>query len=225
MTELPLASFLDALLQSLPSAALGPGVFGPSADPDDFYAAYAGLGWRLRRATRVFAAAEYALLERSGIPVPERLSLTELTRAALLCRKLAATPPERHLPMLRELFRTGDNAERETVLKTLVLLPVPERFLDIALDACRSSVQTTVEAITLDNAYPHRCFAPEAYRGMALKALHLGLPLARIHRLAEHLDDELARMAEAYASERRAAGRSVPADIVLLTRRSSAPCP
>jgi hypothetical protein len=196
----------------------------PSSDPSGFFAAFCSLGWRLRKTSHTINPSELAQLKQAGISDPESLSLTELARVALLCRGLATTPMEQHLPLLLELFRTGDNAEREAILKTLILLPAPGRFLDIALDGCRSSVQTTVEAITLDNVYPSRYFPAESYRGMVLKALHLGLPLTRIDGLADHLDEELIRMAEAYASERRAAGRTIPADFELLTLRSPSSC-
>jgi hypothetical protein len=217
-------ALLDSILARRPEWGSGLAASGPAADRASFLAAHAALGWRLRRATVTLLADEREALVTAGLVAPDRLAPAELARAALLCRGLAAVPPEQHLPLLRELFRTGDNAERESVLKTLILLPQPERFLDIALDACRSAVQTTVEAVGLDNAYPDRHFPPESFRNMVLKAVHLGLPLARIHRLAARLDDELARMAEDYASERRAAGRSIPADLGLLTHRSSLPC-
>jgi hypothetical protein len=48
---------------------------------------------------------------------------------------------------------------------------------------------------------------------MVLKTLFLGVALERILGLDRRKTAELARMAEDYASERKAAGRSVPADI------------
>ena len=53
---------------------------------------------------------------------------------------------------------------------------------------------------------------------MVLKALFVGAPVARIVGLAERTTDELVRMVEAYASERRAAGRPVPDDAKLIAR-------
>lgn len=215
--------WFDSILSRHPG--LAGAAIPPAAGREAFLAAYAACGWKLRRVALALSPEECAALREAGIPAPERLSASELARAALLCREFGALPEADHLPLLRELFRTGDNAEREAALKALALLPEPGRFLDVAFDACRSSVQTTVEAITLDNAYPDQYFPPEAFRGMALKALHLGLPLARVHRLAAHVDAELARMAEAYASERRAAGRAIAADIHLLILGSPTPCP
>jgi len=42
------------------------------------------------------------------------------------------------------------------------------------------------------------------------------VPLARMIGLAERTTHELVRMVEAYASERRAAGRPVPGDVALI---------
>jgi hypothetical protein len=52
---------------------------------------------------------------------------------------------------------------------------------------------------------------------MVLKAFFTGVPLARVVGLDDRLTPELARMAAGFASERRAAGRSVPADIGRVT--------
>jgi hypothetical protein len=67
--------------------------------------------------------------------------------------------------------------------------------------------------------YPARYFPDDAFNQMVLKALFVGAPLAQIYGLAERTTSELIRMAEAYASERRAAGRPVPEDAKLVTRR------
>jgi hypothetical protein len=50
-----------------------------------------------------------------------------------------------------------------------------------------------------------------------LKSFFTGVAIRRIEGLATRRTPELGRMAEAYASERRAAGRSVPADLGLVT--------
>ena len=49
-----------------------------------------------------------------------------------------------------------------------------------------------------------------------MKAIFNGVPLGRVVGLSGRLGPELRRMAGAYASERRAAGRPVPADVDLV---------
>ena len=50
---------------------------------------------------------------------------------------------------------------------------------------------------------------------MVLKALFIGVRVERIVGLTRRLNPELSRMARDYAAERLAAGRTVPADLVL----------
>jgi hypothetical protein len=98
-------------------------------------------------------------------------------------------------------------------LRVLSYLPDPESFLELAGDACRSSVQGVFEALACENPYPARHFPEAAFNQMVLKAVFTGAALVRICDLDRRINRELVRMAEGYASERRAAGRSVPADV------------
>jgi len=109
-------------------------------------------------------------------------------------------------------FRTGDNDERRAVLRALADLPSPERFVPLAISACRLNVVPVFEAIACDNAFPARHFPEAAFNQMVLKALFVGVAIDRITNLRDRVTPELERMAAAYASERRAAGRPVSDD-------------
>lgn len=61
--------------------------------------------------------------------------------------------------------------------------------------------------------HPSRHFPDLNFNQMVLKAVFTGVPVSRIVGLAARASSDLARMAEAYASERRAAGRPVPSDV------------
>lgn len=140
-------------------------------------------------------------------------SADELGRVALLVAAAARWPEARFEALVEECYRQGDGAERQAVLRALPLLPAPERFLAIAVDACRSHIQPLFDAIACENPYPARHFPELNFNQMVLKALFTGVALARILGLADRVTPELRRMAAGYASERRAAGRSVPPDI------------
>jgi hypothetical protein len=148
---------------------------------------------------------------KTPVSVGERGSwgMDEVARAALLVKAYPRIVPD-------ELWARGDNRERQAVLKALPLLPEPERFAAIAIEACRSNVLTIFEAIACENPYPARYFPELHFNQMALKAAFNGVALARIVGLRERLNPELARMASDFAAERRAAGRSVPADLGLI---------
>jgi hypothetical protein len=143
-------------------------------------------------------------------------------RAALACRLCERLEREAHFAALVQQFRTGDNAERAALLHSLPLLPEPQRFLELAIDACRSHVQHVFEAIACENPYPARFFPEANFNQLVLKAFFTGVAVSRIEGLPGRRTAELARMAHAYASERRAAGRSVPADLDFVTSGASA---
>ena len=139
----------------------------------------------------------------------------EIARVAILTLEVERAGAAAHAH-LDERLRCGDQAERRAVLCALPLLAAPERFVDLAVNACRTHETPVFEAIACDNTYPGDHFPDAAFQQMVLKALFIGLPLARVVHLGRRRSPELARMASAYASERRAAGRTVPADVALL---------
>lgn len=174
-----------------------------------FAAAFSAAGRRLGKAE------VHATL---AIPWPAVTGADECGRAALVLAAIGTLEPAEHVPFVRDLVRRGDVRERQAVLRVLAALPAPERFVDVAVDAYRTNVQSVFEAIACHNAYPARHFPDDAFHQLVLKALFVGAPLARVVGLAGRIDDELVRMVEAYASERRAAGRPVPEDAQLIRK-------
>jgi hypothetical protein len=158
---------------------------------------------------------ERQLLLALGMTAPEGWGLDSMARAALLVEALAAWPSERHVALVRELYLKGDEREQAAVLRALPLLPIAARFLEIAIDGCRTNVRDIFEAIACENSYPAAHFPEAAFNQLVLKAFFLGVPVSRIVGLDRRRTPELGRMAADYASERRAAGRTVPADIDL----------
>ena len=183
----------------------------------DFPAVHAGAGRRLGGEACALTAAERERLTQAGVAAPSGWPLAAVARAALCCRICELLPAQEHFTLLVKQFRTGDNAEREALLHTLPLLPEPQRFVDLAIDACRSHVQTVFEAIACENPYPARFFPEANFNQLVLKAFFTGVAVRRIEGLPERRTAELSRMALAYASERRAAGRSIPLDLDFVT--------
>jgi hypothetical protein len=190
-------------------------IAGPP-DRSVFLTYYAGVGRRFARTQPAFSAGDADALRRAGIAVPEAWSAADFARAALLLGALRGASPGEAPMLVREIYRTGDSGERQAVLRSLVLLPGPERFLATAVEACRTSIQDVFDAIALDNAYPGRFFPEPNFNQMVLKALFIGSPLGRVIGLDARRNARLIQMAKDYASERRAAGRKVPDDIALV---------
>jgi hypothetical protein len=140
----------------------------------------------------------------------------EFGRLLLLQGALAARLPEAHAALVNELFVTGDLRERQAVMRALSHLPAPERFVVVGVEAVRNNAVSVIEAIACENPYPARHFPAEAFNQMVLKCLFCEVSLRRVQDLARRVTPELRRMVEAYASERRAAGRTVPEDVALI---------
>jgi hypothetical protein len=188
-----------------------------AGEPARFAPAFAAAGRRLGRAA--IDGGDAAAISAAGLRWPVT-GVDECGRAALVLAALAALPAERHVELVRDLVRRGEVRERQAVLRVLAALPEPARFVELAVDACRTNVETVFTAIACDNDYPARHFPAPAFDHMVLKALFLGVPLARVAGLASRTTAELVRMVDAYASERRAAGRPIPTDVELVRRQT-----
>lgn len=188
-------------------------------DSNLFGAAYAGARRRLGSAPTALDGAEEATLENAGLTAINGRALDEVLRIALLIRVCECLPAEEHPPFIGEVYLRGDSHERQALLRSLVFLPGPERFIDTAVEACRTNVQLIFEAIACDNNYPQSYFPELNFNQMVLKALFIESPLSRVLGLEERITSELVRMAEDYAAERRSAGRSVPEDIALINKK------
>jgi hypothetical protein len=115
------------------------------------------------------------------------------------------------------LYRHGDAAERRGVLRALHQLDAPhrgdgvgDRLVPVLEDALRTNDLRLVAAAL--GPYGRHLDA-NAWRQAVLKCVFVGVPLAAVHGLDERADGELARMLVAFAHERVAAGRDVPADV------------
>jgi len=184
-------------------------------DHDAFLAGFSAAARRFGDALLCLDPEESDRLTRSGVDWPIASKLCEMWRVVALVELPDGADLE---PLVRECYRTGDTGERRAVLRALPLLREPERFVALAVDACRTSVLPIFEAACCENPYPARHFPELHWNQMILKAVFLGVPLNRVIGLPGRLGPEIERMANDYASERRAAGRDVPEDLKLLVR-------
>jgi hypothetical protein len=118
-------------------------------------------------------------------------------------------------------YEQGDAREQASWLRGAALLPEPERFVPVVIDACRTNILTVFEAVACENPYPARYFPELHFNQMVMKALFNGVALIRIVGLEIRANATLARMARDFADERTAAGRPVPADLALATVAAS----
>jgi len=140
-------------------------------------------------------------------------TLVDYVRLALLLRALELAPPSDHERTVRTLFEAGESGEQVSLLRTLGVLPSPERFVQTGLQACRANARDVFEALVCENPYPAAYFAELGFNQAVLKAIFMEVSVRRIEGLLSRITPELKRMVADFASERRAAGRPVPEDI------------
>jgi hypothetical protein len=186
----------------------------PEFDRDGFLAQFTGAPRSLGKDPLALTAAERGTLVAAGVTWPiEGWPLDQLGRVGMLALAAARLSPRELEWILDACYRQGDSRERQAVLRSLPFMEWPEGNIPRAVDACRTNEVPIFEAIACENPFPAAHFPDLPWNQMVLKALFLGIALDRILGLERRKSAELARMAEDYASERRAAGRSVPADI------------
>jgi hypothetical protein len=180
----------------------------------DFAAAWSSAGRRLGRAPLLLSEDDgRALVKDRASFVPAGWGTDELGRALLLLAATEGRPPDLLLPLVEDLFRKGEMREQQALLRVLAYLPESGAYAKLAAEAVRSNVVSVLEALGCENPFPAARMDELAFNQMVMKAVFNGLPLARIVGLPERADKELGRMARALASERRAAGRTVPQDL------------
>ena len=145
-------------------------------------------------------------------------SLTDYVRAALVQGALGHLPAAEHAAFVLQLLEAGEMGEQVSLLRTLSLLPEPARFVETGFQACRTNAVVVFEAVVCENSFVAQHFPALNFNQAVLKAVFMGVSLRRIEGLEARITPELQRMAAGYASERRAAGRVVPADIDYITQ-------
>ena len=182
-------------------------------DREAFFTAYTLAGRRTTRGNlSATPSAEAPTSALEGVDV-SRWSREDASRAALLLEASARLSPHDFVTLTTECYERGDSREQQSWLKSLPLLPDAERFLSVAIDACRTNILPQFEAIACENPYPERYFPELHFNQLTLKSMFMGVALARIVGLERRRNRELSRMALDYAAERRAAGRPIPSDL------------
>lgn len=114
---------------------------------------------------------------------------------------------------MQAVHARGTGRERAAVLRALDLLEprVGRAALPLVQEALRTNDTTLVRFAV--GSYAGTWLDDAAWRQAVLKCVFTGVPLEAVSGLERRADDELAQMLGAFADERLAAGRTVPADV------------
>ena len=184
-------------------------------------AIYTEASMRLGRLPLAAPGGESSTAALEGLAL-DRWTLEDAARAVFLLARVDHETFEGFEADARACYEMGDAREQQSWLRAVALLPAPDRFLALVIDACRTNILPVFEAVACENPYPSRFFPERNFNQLVMKALFNGVRLDRIVGLAARANIELARMATDFAAERRAAGRPVPADIGLALSSAAA---
>jgi hypothetical protein len=184
-------------------------------------AIYTGASMRLGRLPLSAPGGDSFTASPEGLAL-DRWTLEDAARATFLLARAEYASLDAFEADARACYEQGDAREQQSWLRGVVLLPSPDRFLALVIDACRTNILPVFEAVACENPYPGRFFPERNFNQLVMKALFNGVRLERIAGLATRANVELARMATDFAAERRAAGRPVPADIGLALTSAAA---
>jgi hypothetical protein len=125
-------------------------------------------------------------------------------------------------PVLAEqvglLYRYGAAAEKRAVLRALPSLDIGDGAVELLHDAIRTN-DTRLVAAALGPYASH--LDDQAWRQAVLKCVFMEIPLTAVAGLDRRADGELGRMLASLDDERRAAGRTIPADASALLAQIS----
>jgi hypothetical protein len=144
---------------------------------------------------------------RARLKTAEEWTVDQAVRALLLVGSDAAE--------VLEIYRFGDAAEKQAVLRALGVVEVTAQLGEGALPIVSDAVRTNDQRLLAAALGPYATdWLPQAsFRQAVLKCVFAGVPLAVVDGLPERADAELVRMMKDFAAERTAAGRDVPVDL------------
>ena len=186
-------------------------------DREAFATAFALAARRAGRTVPEPAPTDGARLRAAGVTWPvASWGLDGLTRSGLLLHAAAGLAPGELEALVEECFLQGDTRERQAVLRTL---RSPARSRAVRRPGRRGLPHARAAGVRGDRVrqpVSRRALPEASFNQMVLKALFIEVAVGRIVGLEGRITPELVRMAADYASERRAAGRSVPDDVAYL---------
>ncbi|WRH26312.1 TIM barrel protein [Arthrobacter sp. JZ12] len=177
---------------------------------------------------RIFATAGRSVGRTPAFPATDPTGVLcgttdDVARARLIGRLGGHFRPDELAATLTDLYNRGDSGERRGVLRGLGVLAdshpaLPDVVVSAGLALTTDALRTNESALVASAVGPFAAqyLDQHSWRHAVLKLIFTGISLQAVADLRTRADDELARMAEAFAAERRAAGRPVPDDAELL---------
>jgi hypothetical protein len=172
----------------------------------DLYLTYSLIGSKFKNTDTLNI--DIDLKELSEYLTLQNASISEIGRIYLL-RSVLEFNPEFFKDKVANIILLAETSELETFLKFLVLLPNPEDYIFVAVEALRTNIASVFNAISAHNPYPALYFNSQQWNQMFLKAAFIESDLTTFNNIDGKANKDLARIISDYAHERWAAGRTI----------------
>ncbi len=117
---------------------------------------------------------------------------------------------------ITELFRSAEMNELVALYSALPLLAFPEDWRFQATEGIRNNIGDVQSAIMLHNPYPAEQLDEAAWNQLVMKAFFIDRDVTRITGLYNRNNPRLVAILRDYVAERRAAGRTISAQLLAL---------
>lgn len=111
------------------------------------------------------------------------------------------------------MFSTGEVGELVALYQSLPLLPNPAAHVMRAAEGIRQNIKAVFCAVAHNNPFPAEQFSDDQWNQMILKCLFIEVSLRPVIGIDERANAKLMSMLVDFAHERRAAHRSIPAEL------------
>lgn len=143
---------------------------------------------------------------------PGRWSTDQLVRT-LFVLSYPATDLEAYIKTLDQMFSTGEVGEQVALYQALPLLPNQPAHVLRAAEGIRNNIKAVFCAVAQNNPFPSEQFSDDQWNQLILKCLFIDLSLRSVVGVDERANAKLMSMLVDFAHERRAAHRSIPAEL------------
>jgi len=172
----------------------------------DLYITYSLIGTQFKKNSNLHVEIDHPDL--SAYLELQKASIQEIARIYLL-KSVLEFNSDFFKDKVANIIQLADTSELESFLKFLILLPNPEDYKFVAVEALRTNIATIFDAISAHNPYPALYFNNQQWNQMFLKAAFIQSELTTFNAVDERANKELARIISDYAHERWAAGRTI----------------
>src|ERR1044071_9928430 len=131
-------------------------------------ALYTEASMRLGRLPLAVHAGEDSTATLEGLALGD-WTLEDAARATFLLARADSATLEAFDADARACYEMGDAREQQSWLRAVVLLPNPERFLALVVDACRTNTLPVFEAVACGNPYPNQYFPERNWNQLVMK--------------------------------------------------------